>query len=338
MFKEDKGDPRNKGYGFSPADFALAATAEVAEIHAISAGYSHTLGPPKEGWNKRWLERKGAPTFQKHYRQTYRELINGIVFKGMDAKVADRDLWHIVMTKTAKELGMKYSRTEVKGDSLAHPTLLDSSMSDLLDLGLSSSYLESFSLIRSDKKCGASGIPDNAVCRIGVTATTFESSTGFAKDVSPALEIAKERRRKKRGIVIGAGILGLYTYHNFKSAERLRKGASSSESNWQESSRIKSAPDEVSNWHRILGVSKNASSQEIKQAYKKKAREFHPDINKSPDAANMMQEINAAHEYVQYKKKFGKFKKDSVSYLELRSAYRDAQRWHPEVSTDFWAL
>jgi len=149
MFKEDKGDPRNKGYGFSPADFALAATAEVAEIHAISAGYSHTLGPPKEGWNKRWLERKGAPTFQKHYRQTYRELINGIVFKGMDAKVADRDLWHIVMTKTARELGMKYSRTEFRGDSLAYPTLPDSLMSDLLDLGLSSSYLKSFSVTSS---------------------------------------------------------------------------------------------------------------------------------------------------------------------------------------------
>ncbi len=48
--------------------------------------------------------------------------------------------------------------------------------------------------------------------------------------------------------------------------------------------------------YETLGVSENASADEIKKAYRKLARKYHPDINKSPEAQEKFKEINAAYE------------------------------------------
>ena len=45
-----------------------------------------------------------------------------------------------------------------------------------------------------------------------------------------------------------------------------------------------------------LGVSENATADEIKKAYRKLARKYHPDINKTPEAEEKFKEINAAYE------------------------------------------
>ena len=47
-------------------------------------------------------------------------------------------------------------------------------------------------------------------------------------------------------------------------------------------------------YYKILGVNKNASKEEIKAAYKKLAKQYHPDLNKTPDAAEKFKEINEA--------------------------------------------
>ncbi|WP_298179356.1 molecular chaperone DnaJ [Saccharomonospora sp.] len=49
-------------------------------------------------------------------------------------------------------------------------------------------------------------------------------------------------------------------------------------------------------YYGILGVSKNATDQEIKRAYRKLARELHPDVNPSEDAQHKFSEVTTAYE------------------------------------------
>lgn len=55
--------------------------------------------------------------------------------------------------------------------------------------------------------------------------------------------------------------------------------------------------------YETLEVSENASHDEIKKAYRKLARKYHPDVNKSPEAEEKFKEINAAYEVLGDKEK-----------------------------------
>ena len=55
--------------------------------------------------------------------------------------------------------------------------------------------------------------------------------------------------------------------------------------------------------YETLGVSDNATEAEIKKSYRKLARQFHPDVNKDPDAEEKFKEINAAYEVLSDKNK-----------------------------------
>ena len=51
--------------------------------------------------------------------------------------------------------------------------------------------------------------------------------------------------------------------------------------------------------YQILGVSPNASDEEIKQAYRRLAKKYHPDLNPGDEeAAKKMQQVNAAYEQI----------------------------------------
>ncbi|MFC4334538.1 molecular chaperone DnaJ [Salininema proteolyticum] len=49
-------------------------------------------------------------------------------------------------------------------------------------------------------------------------------------------------------------------------------------------------------YYGILGVEKGASDAELKKAYRKLARQYHPDVSEEPDAEERLQEINVAFE------------------------------------------
>ncbi|MEZ0349083.1 molecular chaperone DnaJ [Thermus scotoductus] len=51
----------------------------------------------------------------------------------------------------------------------------------------------------------------------------------------------------------------------------------------------------MKDYYAILGVPKNATQEEIKRAYKRLARQYHPDVNKSPEAEERFKEINEAY-------------------------------------------
>lgn len=61
------------------------------------------------------------------------------------------------------------------------------------------------------------------------------------------------------------------------------------------------------NYYEILGIERNAQLEEIKEAFRKLARIYHPDVNKSSDAEKKFKEINEAYAV--------------LSDIELRSIY-----------------
>ena len=49
-------------------------------------------------------------------------------------------------------------------------------------------------------------------------------------------------------------------------------------------------------YYEVLGLSKGASQDEIKRAYRQLAKKYHPDINKEPGAEEKFKEINEAYD------------------------------------------
>ncbi len=77
---------------------------------------------------------------------------------------------------------------------------------------------------------------------------------------------------------------------------------------------------EYKDYYKILGVSRNATEKEIKQAYRKLARKYHPDVNPGNREAEVrFKEINEAHEVLidpEKRKKYDQFGQDWQRYQQ----------------------
>lgn len=67
-------------------------------------------------------------------------------------------------------------------------------------------------------------------------------------------------------------------------------------------------------YYKVLGIAKNASESDIKKAYRKLARKYHPDLNPNDkEAERKFKEINEAHEVLSHaenRKKYDQYGKD----------------------------
>src|SRR3954454_22772073 len=84
-------------------------------------------------------------------------------------------------------------------------------------------------------------------------------------------------------------------------------------------------------FYEVLGVSKNAEQSEIQRAYRKLARENHPDVNKDPAAEARFKEISEAYDVLsdpEERKRYDAFGEDfrRVPRDVDPEAYRQQQR------------
>lgn len=80
-------------------------------------------------------------------------------------------------------------------------------------------------------------------------------------------------------------------------------------------------------YYKILGVPRGASLDEIRKAFRKLARKYHPDVSKEPDAENRMKEINEAYAVLSDPEK-------RAAYDRLGEGYQAGQEFRPPPGWD----
>lgn len=84
---------------------------------------------------------------------------------------------------------------------------------------------------------------------------------------------------------------------------------------------------EFKDYYQILGVPRDASPEDIKKAFRKLARKYHPDVSKEADAEQRMKEVNEAHTVLADPEK-------RAAYDQLGRGYQSGQDFRPPPDWD----
>lgn len=83
-------------------------------------------------------------------------------------------------------------------------------------------------------------------------------------------------------------------------------------------------------YYAVLGVARDASAEEIKRAWRKLARKYHPDVSKEPDAEKRMKEINEAFEVLGDPEKRAAY--DRLGTYQPGQDFRPSSDWQHDFS------
>src|ERR1041384_6059739 len=82
-------------------------------------------------------------------------------------------------------------------------------------------------------------------------------------------------------------------------------------------------------YYKILGVPRTAADEEIKKAYRKLARKYHPDVSKEANAKEKFQEVSEAYETLKDQEKRAAY--DSLGRFNPGQDFRPSPDWYQRL-------
>ena len=81
--------------------------------------------------------------------------------------------------------------------------------------------------------------------------------------------------------------------------------------------------------YEVLGILKNATDAEIKAAYRKLAKKYHPDLNpNNQEAEQKFKDVNTAYKMIENKEAREKYEKGAFNEEFVHPAYRGGPFYH----------